>query len=58
MPENLEVHVAEDGVWLTFKASDGKSATLSVEALANSVHGDITEQALLQWCRDRRKENA
>jgi hypothetical protein len=58
MKANLEISVNEDGVWLTFNASNGKSATISVLALANAVHAPITEAALVQWCEDRKKEAA
>jgi hypothetical protein len=54
--ENLEIIVDTEGVWLVFKASNGKIATLSVTAIANSVHGPMTEAALFQWIRDRKKE--
>jgi hypothetical protein len=59
MPEHLEVGVDKDGiVWLTFNANNGKSATLSVNAIANSIHGSITQAALEQWIEDRKKESA
>jgi hypothetical protein len=56
MEENLEVLVKEDAVWLNFNASNGQSAMINVNALANAVHGPITESALRQWCEDRRRE--
>ena len=58
MPESLAVIVDEDTVWLQFNASNGKSAMISMSGLINAVHGKITEDALTQWCADRKKEAA
>jgi len=56
MRENLSVVVDKESVWLRFCASNGKEALINVIALANSVHGPITSEALRQWCEDRRRE--
>lgn len=54
MKEKLTCHVDQEGtVWLTFNASTGKSATINVHALSNSIHAPITAQALDDWCLDR-----
>lgn len=48
----LDVQVRDDGVWLHFKASTGKSALLCVESLAEGKRG-IIGMALREWCADR-----
>jgi hypothetical protein len=40
-------------VWLCFKSSTGKSAMLSVAALAERHDSGIIKVALLDWARDR-----
>jgi len=50
--EVLDVQVRDDGVWLHFKASTGKSALLCVESLAEGKRG-IIGMALREWCADR-----
>lgn len=50
---NIEVDVKEDGIWLTFRASNGNLATLRVETLVHD-RGPIVRQTILQWCQDQR----
>lgn len=52
----VEVKVDSEDVWLTFKTSDGKSATLSATAIANGLRGPVTEAALRQWIDDRKRD--
>lgn len=55
MPENLEVLVKEDGVWLRFNASNGKSATISADDIS-CFCGPIAASAITQWCEDRKRD--
>lgn len=48
----LELSADEHDVWLTFKASDGKIASISIAALAEK-HGGIVGAALRQWAADQ-----
>ena len=62
VPEGLSVNVAHDGTWLTFKARNGKTASLRVESLAldhqytqeeNATTGyTVIGTALKSWCDD------
>jgi len=55
--DGLTVNVTRDGTWLTFTASDGKSATLRIETLAEKRPSpSIVGAALRQWCQDRQEE--
>lgn len=56
MKENLIVHVKKDGTWLEFNSSNGLSAILRVESVAETK-GMVAKTALLQWCKDRRQEH-
>ena len=54
-PIDLTISVKRDGVWLNFRASTGKQASLRVESLGEERRG-IIGRALLDWCADRRKD--
>jgi hypothetical protein len=55
--ENASVHltvsIRKDGVWLNFRASTGKHASLRIESLGEERRG-IIGRALLDWCADQR----
>lgn len=55
MKDALKVHVKSDGTWLEFQSSDGKSALLRIETLAENKVG-IVGMCLRQWCRDRQAQ--
>ena len=55
LSDKIEVSAKRDGTWITFTASDGKSATFRVETLAESRPG-IIGMELKQWCKDRQAE--
>lgn len=50
----LKIQSSEDGVWLHFKASNGKSAAIN---LTNQVGDGIIQKALRQWAVDYVKAN-
>lgn len=52
----LSINCGEDGVWLHFKASDGKHASLKVDHLVGSTL--MIDSALSSWCADRQKQAA
>lgn len=49
---NLEIKVGRDGVWLNFIASNGRQASLNVNAISETK-GGIIGSALYQWAVDR-----
>jgi hypothetical protein len=51
--DGLDVHFAPDGTWLWFKASNGNSAVIRLESLADAS-GHITGTAIQQWSVDQR----
>lgn len=59
MTEKLDVLVHADGTWLYFKASNGQSFLIQIEALADrEPAGSIGHTCLKQWCNDRRRGEA
>lgn len=52
-PVHLTVSIRQDGVWLNFRASTGKHASLRIESLGEERRG-IIGRALLDWCADQR----
>lgn len=54
---NIQVRAKKDGTWITFTASDGKSATLRIETVAKGKIG-IIGMALRQWCEDQQELEA
>ena len=63
VPEGLSVQAKPDGTWLTFKASNGRTASLHVESIAdqhqytqeeNATTGyTVIGSALKGWCDDQ-----
>lgn len=52
--DDLSVSYKDDGTWLTFKASGGRSASINVQELAKRYPvGGVIYTALMQWCSDR-----
>lgn len=54
---HLIVRTGRCGTWIEFKATNGRSAALNIEALAEERFG-IIGSALKQWCVDRQAEFA
>lgn len=60
--EHLTVNAKPDGTWLTFRASNGKTATLRIESLAEKHRTPdddgytIIGSALRHWANDRQRE--
>lgn len=55
-PKNaMTCHIGTDGVWLTFRSSRGKTASINIEALAGQKTG-IISQALYEWAMDRKSD--
>lgn len=54
MNPNIKVHAKQDGTWIEFKASDGKSWSLRAEDLKPA--GPLMNSALNQWIEDRQIE--
>lgn len=54
MQTNIDVHARQDGTWIEFKASDGKSWSLKAEDMKPA--GPLMQSALEQWIKDRRSE--
>jgi hypothetical protein len=52
MTDAIEISVKGKDVWLTFASPSGKSASLSVAALADA-RGPITGAALREWAADQ-----
>lgn len=53
----LTIACGEDGVWLHFSASDGKSAALNVSRIRVPL-GTLSGETLDSWCADRMKQAA
>jgi hypothetical protein len=51
--KGLTVQVREDGVWLFFEASTGKTALINAEDIAEG-RGPVTREAILDWIEDQR----
>ena len=66
VPEGLSVQAKPDGTWLTFKASNGRTASLHVESIAdqhkytqeeNAATGySVIGSALKGWCDDQQTD--
>lgn len=52
--DNLTLDIRQDGVFLTFIAPGGATATVDVERLA-AREEEVARAALLAWCQDQRK---
>ena len=50
----LSVQVKEDGVWLLFESSGGKSAIVNAEAIAEG-RPPIAAEAIREWIEDQEK---
>ena len=50
--KGLTVQVNEDGVWLVFKSSTGKTAIVNVETIAQIRPPSVAE-ALREWMKDQ-----
>jgi hypothetical protein len=46
----LKIQSSNDGVWLHFKASDGRAASLNVHLIRQD--GSIVQGALVQWAKE------
>jgi len=57
MATNITVHIANDGVSLTFTSEGGWQATINVAQLADQLGGE-TRAALLAWCEDPERDAA
>jgi len=55
--DNLAIDVRENGVFLTFSAAGGTTASVDIEQLANRHDGEVRD-VLLAWCQDRRNGTA
>lgn len=55
--DNLAIDVRENGVFLTFSASGGITASVDIEQLASRHEGEVRD-VLLAWCQDRRNLTA
>jgi len=51
MPAGLSIKADDDGTWLCFKASTGRSAMCRLEYLSESY---LTSSAIKEWCADYR----
>lgn len=60
--EHLTVDAKPDGTWVTFRASNGKVATLRIESLAeehrtrDDTGYTLIGSALRHWANDRQRE--
>jgi hypothetical protein len=52
--KGLNVNVSEDGVFLLFEASTGKTALINAETIADG-RGPVTREAILDWMEDQRQ---
>lgn len=52
---DFKLETKDDGTWLYVKASDGTSALINMENLAEKMGGTMVKKTILQWCADRRK---
>ena len=50
----LSVQVKEDGVWLLFESSGGKSAIVNAEAIAEG-RPPIAAEGIREWIEDQKK---
>jgi|SoiMetStandDraft_5_1073268.scaffolds.fasta_scaffold428147_1 hypothetical protein len=50
--KGLTVQVKEDGVWLVFESSSGKTAIVNVETIAQ-VRPPSAAEALREWIEDQ-----
>ena len=50
--KGLSVEVREDGVWLRFDSSSGKSAIVNAEAIAEGSP-PIAAEAIREWIEDQ-----
>jgi len=52
----VSVQVKEDGVWLFFEASTGKTALVNAETVAEG-RGPVAREAILDWIEDQKKRD-
>ena len=52
--KGLTVQVREDGVWLVFESSSGKSTIVRAEAIAEG-RPPIAAEAIREWIEDQEK---
>jgi hypothetical protein len=56
MAKNAATRITDDGVLLTFTASDGRTATVNIVQVAEQLGSEV-RAVLLAWCEDRRKDS-
>ncbi len=52
--KGLSVEVKEDGVWLRFDSSSGKSAIVAAETIAETLP-PIAAETIREWIEDQEK---